>query len=80
MNQVPKRWCASNYTNSITLKKMTAENLRFPRGTYHDTWEEAHAALVARREQEVAKAESALRSARSALTRAKRMSRREFFA
>lgn len=71
--KLPKKWCASRYTNSITLKKMTAENVRFPRGTYHETWEEAHAALLERLKIEVKVAERDFQSARRALDRAKVM-------
>jgi hypothetical protein len=69
----PSKWCASNYTNAITLKKLTDQAERWPRGTYHDTWEEAHAALIARREEEFKRAERAFQAARNALAKAKRM-------
>jgi hypothetical protein len=69
----PYKWCASNHTNAITLKKLTDEAVRWPRGTYHDTWEEAHAALVARRQKELTEAERAFQRARNAFNKAKRM-------
>jgi hypothetical protein len=69
----PYKWCASNYTNAITFKKLTDEAVRSPRGTYHDTWEEAHAALVARRQRELTEAERDFQRARNALAKAKRM-------
>jgi hypothetical protein len=70
---VPKKWCASFYTNSITMKKMTADNLRFPRGSYHDTWDEAHAAMVERRKETLKKAEREFQRCRMALVKARAM-------
>lgn len=71
--RLPFKWCASNYSNQITRKKMTDEAVRFPRGTYHDTWEEAKAALVERREREFRKAQSLYEQARKALSKAQQM-------
>lgn len=68
-----RKWCASRHANSITLKKMTADAVRFPRGTYHDTWEQAHAALVARRAAQMQEAEREFQRARNALNKAKAM-------
>jgi hypothetical protein len=67
------KWCASRYTNAITLKKLTREALRFPRGTYHDTWAEAHDALVARNQKAFEIARRELASATRALVKAKVM-------
>lgn len=73
MKKLEHKWCASNYANSITLKKLTSDSLRFPRGTYHDTWADAHSTLIARREREFKEAEKRFQSARTALAKAKRM-------
>lgn len=74
--ELPKKWWASTHSNSISLKKTTAENLRWERmnaGSFHDTWEEAHAALLARREEEFKRAEREFQSRRTALMKAKLM-------
>jgi hypothetical protein len=65
------KWCASNCTNSITLKKMTAEAIRWPRGTYHDTWADAYDALVGRRRAVMERAQRDLAAATRALAKAR---------
>jgi hypothetical protein len=71
--RLEKKWCASNYANAITLKKMTAENIRYPRGSYHDTWEEAHAALLERCTKQAQAAEREFQRRQNALRKAKQM-------
>jgi hypothetical protein len=71
--KLERKWCASRYANSITLKKMTAWEARCPRGTYHDTWAEAYDALVLRRQQAFEIAQRELASATRALAKAKAM-------
>lgn len=55
MKANPKMWCLSKYTAQINFRKVTQRELTTPQGsfyegraTYHDTWENAHAALVDR--------------------------------
>lgn len=68
-----RKWCASRNMNSITLKKMTATAIRYSHGTYHDTWAEAHDALVQRRQRAFEAAQRELASATRALAKAKAM-------
>jgi hypothetical protein len=70
----PLLWWASNHTNQISRKKAPSPmEERFPRGTYHDAWEEAHAALVQRRQREFDAAEREFQRRRAALSKAKMM-------
>ncbi len=66
----PVMWVASNYTPQIHLRKVTATDRRFPRATFHETWEEAHAAQLAkaqaRLERAGKEAKAAVRAAMSA--------------
>lgn len=68
-----KRWVASSYMNSIVFKKITAMDERFPRGTFHDTWAEAHVVVMARCQREFEKAQRELSRATRALAKAKAM-------
>ena len=70
----PLLWWASNYTNQISRKKAPSPmEERFPHGTYHKTWEEAHVALVDRRQREFDAAEREFQRRRNALIKAKMM-------
>ena len=42
----PVMWVASNHSLQISRRKVTASDRRYPRATFHETWEEAHAATV----------------------------------
>lgn len=48
----PVMWVASNYTLQINRRKVTASDLRQLRATFHETWEEAQAAQVAKAQAE----------------------------
>lgn len=81
MRHNPKMFVASCRANHISHRKVTATDRRDWRGTsFHDTWAEAHAAIVARREAELVKAQNQaaqyqrwLKSAERALEKAKAM-------
>lgn len=68
-----KKFIASQYVNQITHRKVTPMDERFPRGTYHDTWADAHDAIVAKRQQEFEKAQRTLANATRSLAKAKAM-------
>ena len=52
-------YVASGKLNQISLRKVTSHDRRYPWGaSFHDSWTEAHAAIVARREAELIKAQN----------------------
>lgn len=68
----PILWVASNKTLQINRRKVTSTDRRWPMATFHDTWEEAHAAQVAKAQGRLEKAgKEARRAVRSALSAAK---------
>lgn len=68
MKSNPVMWVASNHTPQINLRKVTAFDRRCARATFHDTWEEAHAAQIAKAEKRAEKAgQDAKRAVRWAL-------------
>lgn len=71
--RLPIRWWASNHMNSISHKKVTAMELRYPRGTFYDTWAEAHDAIVTRCQRKFEAAQRELATATRALAKAKAM-------
>lgn len=52
----PVMFVASNYSLQIHRRKVTASDRRYPRATFHETWEEAHAAQIRKAEEELSKA------------------------
>lgn len=80
----PVMWVASNHSLQINRRKVTASDRRYPRGTFHETWEEAHAATVAKAQERLEKAGSDLKfamqialSAAKAVTKAEAMTKPE---
>lgn len=78
MNKNPVMWVASNYTLQINRRKVTSYDLKYPRATFHDTWEEAHAASLALAQQRLERAGlDAKRAVSAALSAAKLVSKIE---
>lgn len=68
-----KVWIASKYANQITYRRLSKMDERYPRGTFHASWEDAHATIVAARMKELEDARKALRRADANLKRAQKM-------
>lgn len=73
-----KVFAASRYVNRISYRALTPFQLRNPamtlmHDTLHDTWLDAHAALLRQREQQVKDAAAKLVLARQQLKRARAM-------
>lgn len=73
-----KLWFADKFINRIVHRAKNkgdeqCERLSVPHGTFHATWEEAHAAIISRREAELRETQRAFDKARDALSRARRM-------
>lgn len=78
MSNHPKVYLADRYTNRISHRALTDHERRNPamlerHYTIHNTWQAAHAWLVADREAKVAKEERELANALAQLKRAKAM-------
>lgn len=84
MKRNPFMWAASTHSDQIHFRKVTTREREakgyMVRATYHDTWAEAHAAVVARAEARLAKAavelaqpQRWLKSKERALVKAKAM-------
>lgn len=71
----PKLWISNKHTNHISFRRLDGFEER-NRSLFdlcrrvHDSWEEAHASVLADRRAEVKKAEVALKRAKAALVRA----------
>lgn len=77
-----KVFMASRYLNQISHRQLNKFELRnaamtLRSASLHDTWDEAHAAILQQREQDLKDAESKLVRARAALKRAHAMRRKE---
>jgi hypothetical protein len=72
-----KYWVADKYINKISYRLMHKSDQICPRGSFHDSWEEAHAAIVAAREAEYDHAVKELKRAKTALDKAKKMTKGE---
>ncbi|WP_399696568.1 hypothetical protein [Xenophilus sp.] len=70
MKKNPVMWAASDHSPQINHRKVTAYDRRWPRATFHDTWDEAHAAQVAKAEARVERSARELKQATSAALRA----------
>lgn len=74
----PVMWVASNYSLQIHRRKVTATDRRWPRGTFHETWEEAKAAQIAKAKARLERTGKELREAeRAALRAAKQVNKAE---
>jgi hypothetical protein len=74
----PKVYVVNAYSNRISLRSLTVFERRnrtvFELSrSVHDSWEAAHAALVAEQEKKLKKARKALESSERALAKAKAM-------
>jgi hypothetical protein len=67
------KFIASSYANQITYRRLSKQDERWPRGTFHDTWEEAHATIVERCRKQFELAERERKRAQSAFIKAKAM-------
>lgn len=80
MKRNPILWVASKRSAHIVRRKVNATDRRLKSATFHESWAEAHAAVVARAEESLAKAridmdyaQRWLKSAERALERVRRM-------
>lgn len=73
MTKEIKVWIASNYLNLITHRFWTSLDDRYPRGSVHSNWKEAHEAIISARKKEFDKARRQLKNAGINLERAKKM-------
>ena len=73
--QKKKVYIANFYVNRISYRALDAWDESCPDGTHHDSWEEAHAALIEHREKEVNSLLQHVKNAKESLTRAKKMIR-----
>lgn len=78
MKPNPIMWVASTHSSHISHRKVAATDRRYPRATFHDTWEEAHAAVLARANERLERAgRDAQQAVRWALNAAKAVSKVE---
>lgn len=76
MNRNPIMWAASNYSLQINRRKVTAYDRRWPRATFHETWEEAHEAQIAKAQARADKAaDEAKKAARHAASTARALAK-----
>lgn len=68
-----KRYFTNGFINAITFRAPDRSEQRIPRGLWFDTWAEAHAHLLERREKELAAAKRNLSNAEKALARCRAM-------
>lgn len=68
-----KKWFLSKYQGAIRLQWFDAKKVAYGYGTYHETWREAHGALLARQHFDVNVARGRLANEERALKKYERM-------